>query len=54
MKYLGVFVLLIGTLLLMKAGFMPSENDNLFLGLGLLLVIGGYLTHIVVSRKFVD
>lgn len=54
MKYLGVLVLLIGALLLMKAGFMPSENDNLFLGLGLLLVIGGYLAHIFFSRKFVD
>lgn len=54
MKYLGVFVLLIGTLLLLKAGFLPSANDNLFLGLGLLLVIGGYLTHIFISRKYVD
>lgn len=54
MKYLGVCVLLIGALLLMKAGFLPSENDNLFLGLGLLLVIGGYLAHIFVRRKVVD
>lgn len=54
MKYLGICVLLLGVLLLMKAGFVPGENDNLFLGLGLLLVVGGYLAHIFVSRKFVD
>lgn len=54
MKYLGVLVMLIGVLLLMKAGFVPSENDNFFLGFGLLLVVGGYLAHIFVSRKVID
>lgn len=51
MKYLGVFVLLIGALLLIWAGFNPSDNNNTILGVGILLVIGGYLTHILMMRK---
>ncbi|KGN85483.1 hypothetical protein HQ48_07040 [Porphyromonas sp. COT-290 OH3588] len=51
MKYLGVFVLLIGALLLIWAGFNPSDNNNTILGVGILLVIGGYLTHIFMMRK---
>lgn len=54
MKYLGVLVLLIGALLLIWAGFNPSENDNTFLGLGILLVVGGYLAHIFINRKVAE
>lgn len=49
-KYLGVLVLLIGALLLIIAGFKPSYDSNMMLGTGLLLVVGGYLAHIILNR----
>ncbi|WP_200879440.1 hypothetical protein [Porphyromonas sp. COT-239 OH1446] len=50
MKYIGICVLLLGALLLIIAGFNPSD-DNLLLGSGLALVVLGYLAHIFISKR---
>lgn len=49
-KYLGVIVLLVGALLLVVAGLTP-QTSNLLLLSGLVLVIAGYITHIVLGRQ---
>ncbi len=36
--------------MLIYAGFNPSYDSNLFLGLGLLGVVVGFILHIVLNR----
>lgn len=49
-KYLGALVLLIGAILLILTHFVPDHGGNGQLGLGLVLVIGGYLGHIFLNK----
>ena len=51
MKSLGVLVLLIGVGILAYTFFMEIRN-NVYLGVGLLLVILGLLAHIFLNKKF--
>lgn len=50
-KYLGTLVLLVGALILIYAGFQPQYDGNTLLGTGIVLVIVGYLAHIVLNRR---
>lgn len=48
-KYVGVIVMLIGVALLVIP-FLQGATSNLTLGIGLLLVIEGFLGHIFVNN----
>lgn len=50
-QYLGVLVLLVGALILIYSGFNPSYDSNALLGTGLLLVVLGYVAHILLNRS---
>jgi uncharacterized membrane protein HdeD (DUF308 family) len=51
LKSLGVIILLIGVGILAIPAFTEMRN-NLVLGCGLLLVIIGFFTHILLNKKF--
>jgi len=51
MKSLGVIILLIGVGILAIPTFMEIQS-NTILGVGLLVVISGFLAHIFLNRKF--
>lgn len=50
LKYLGAVIQLIGALVLAIPALM-DKSSNFTLGLGLLLVILGFVLHIVLNRK---
>ncbi len=51
-QYIGVIVMLIGALLQLFTYFTDQvENANTFLGIGLALVVFGYLGHIFLNKK---
>ena len=51
-QYIGVIVMLIGALLQLFTYFTDQvENANTFLGIGLVLVVFGYLGHIFLNKK---
>lgn len=51
-QYIGVIVMLIGALLQLYTYFTGQvENANTFLGIGLALVVLGYLGHIFLNKK---
>ena len=51
-QYIGVIVMLIGALLRLFTYFTDQvEQANTYLGTGLVLVIVGYIIHIVISKK---
>ncbi|WP_455250279.1 hypothetical protein [Porphyromonas sp.] len=51
-QYLGIIVMLIGALLQIFTYFTDQvENANTYLGIGLVLVVLGYLGHIVMTKK---
>ena len=51
-QYIGVIVMLIGALLQLYTYFTGLvENANTFLGIGLALVVLGYLGHIFLNKK---
>ncbi len=50
LKYLGTIVVLIGGGVLIYAGLNQSYSDNTFLGLGLALVILGFILHILLNK----
>jgi len=53
LKYLGALILLIGVAIL-AISFMQGVKSNLVLVTGLVLVIGGYLGHIVINKRLQD
>ena len=50
LKYLGVLILLVGIAVMTVPTIMENPN-NTYLLVGLLLVIGGYLSHIFLNKK---
>ena len=51
-QYIGDIVMLIGALLQLFTYFTDQvENANTFLGIGLVLVVFGYLGHIFLNKK---
>ena len=51
-QYIGVIVMLIGALLQLYTYFTDQvKNANLLLGIGLALVVFGYLGHIFLNKK---
>lgn len=50
--YLGVLVQLIGAILLIYLGFTGTSQSNTGLIVGLLLVVVGFLIHILLDKKF--
>jgi len=50
LKYLGVLIILIGVAVLIVPT-MIGNPSNTFLMVGLLLIIGGYFSHIVLNKK---
>jgi drug/metabolite transporter (DMT)-like permease len=53
LKYLGVLVLLIGVVVIAYPA-LTQNASNTMLGVGLVMVIGGYLCHIILNRKIPD
>ena len=51
MKSLGVILLLIGVGILAIPAF-TSIRDNTYLGVGLLIIIVGFISHIILNKKF--
>ena len=49
-KYLGVLIILIGVAVLV-APTLTGNPSNTLLMVGLLLIIGGYFSHIVLNKK---
>lgn len=49
--YLGVFVQLIGAILLIYLGFAGTSQTNIGLIIGLVLVVLGFLIHIILDKK---
>jgi hypothetical protein len=50
LKYLGVFILLIGVAILAIPNFTGGINNTILLS-GLGIIILGYLTHIFLNRR---
>jgi len=50
LKYLGVLIMLIGVAVLVVPTLMGNPS-NTFLMVGLLVIIGGYFSHIVLNKK---
>ncbi len=53
LKYAGVLVLLLGVVTL-AIHFILGTQENWILFVGLLLIIGGYLSHIFINKKLTD
>ena len=51
LKYLGVFILLIGVVILVLPTFMGSPS-NTYLMIGLVTICIGFFGHIFLNRKF--
>ncbi|MDR3195124.1 MAG: hypothetical protein LBT76_07540 [Tannerella sp.] len=51
LKYLGIFILLIGVAVLAVPA-VTGGLTNTHLLVGLFLVVGGYLGHIALNKKF--
>lgn len=49
-KYLGIITLLVGACLLVIEGLTHQEG-NFLLWFGLILVVGGYIAHILLERR---
>ncbi len=50
MKNLGVIVLLIGAILLIYLGIVGTGHSNVLLGIGLALVVVGFIGHILLNK----
>lgn len=51
LKYLGVLVLLIGVIVLAVPAISGSAGNNVMLVLGLVLVLLGYIGHIILNKN---
>lgn len=51
LNYLGVILLLIGAAILIYLGFTGTNQSNTGLIVGLVLVILGFILHILIDRK---
>jgi len=51
LKYLGVFILLIGVAILIVPTMMGNPS-NTFLMIGLSVIFIGFLGHIILNKKF--
>ncbi|MGP1422005.1 MAG: hypothetical protein ACTTKI_10560 [Tannerella sp.] len=51
LKYLGVLVLLIGVIVLAIPAISGSAGNNVMLVLGLVLVLLGYVGHIILNKN---
>lgn len=51
LKYLGVLVLLIGVIVLAIPAISGSAGSNVMLVLGLVLVLLGYIGHIMLNKN---
>lgn len=51
LKYLGVLVLLIGVIVLAIPAISGSAGSNVMLVLGLVLVLLGYVGHIMLNKN---
>lgn len=51
LKYLGVLVLLIGVVILAIPAISRSAGSNVMLVLGLVLVLLGYVGHIILNKN---
>lgn len=51
LKYLGVLVLLIGVIVLAIPAISGSAGNNVMLVLGLVLVLLGYIGHIILNKN---
>ena len=51
LNYLGVLILLIGVICLAIPAISGSAGDNVMLVLGLVLVLLGYIGHIILNKN---
>lgn len=51
LTYIGVLVQLIGAVILIYLGIMGTNQSNIGLIIGFILVIAGFLIHIIMDKK---
>lgn len=54
LKYLGVILVIIGAVVLIACFSTANVNNNVTLGLSLVLVVIGLIVHIVVNKRITD
>lgn len=52
MKHIGIITLLIGAAVLIYRGIIGVSQSNVMVGVGLLLVVVGFIAHIVINKRF--
>lgn len=50
MKYLGILVAIVGAIILMLTWVVSSMASNTYLIWGIILVVGGFLAHILINK----
>ena len=50
LKYLGIIIILIGVAVLVLPTFLGNPS-NTFLLVGLVVILGGFFSHIVLNKK---
>lgn len=51
-KYLGIAIIVLGALLLVISHFTLLVDQNWYNFLALLMIVGGIVAHIAMTRKF--
>lgn len=50
-KYLGICAIVLGALVLLLSYLLDWVDYNFVQGIGLLLIIGGFVAHIILQRR---
>lgn len=51
MKHIGIITLLIGAAILIYRGIIGTAQSNVMVGVGLLLVVLGFVAHILINKR---
>jgi len=54
LKYIGVFVVLVGVAILAVPYLMNGSTTNTLVATGLIIVLVGYFGHIIINKKLAD
>lgn len=54
LKYLGLILIIVGTLILAVCYFTGDVNNNVVLGSTLALIVVGLITYILINKKITD
>lgn len=54
LKYLGLILIIIGTVILAICSFTGDVNNNVILGSSMALIIIGLISYIVINKKITE